>query len=163
MGSKAVSNTGPIIHLTEINLIRILTIFQNITIPEEVKKELIKNNVPIPKRIKITKLKPESKDKTKILTNEYNLDLGEAEAISLALQEKVDYFLTDDLDARQIAKEFKLETHGTIGIILRAFKEKIISKEKTIEKIKELKTNSSLFITQDLISEVVESVKNFRG
>ena len=97
------------------------------------------------------------------MTNEYNLDLGEAEAISLALQEKVDYFLTDDLDARQIAKEFKLETHGTIGIILRAFKEKIISKEKTIEKIKELKTNSSLFITQDLISEVVESVKNFRG
>ncbi|OGI65350.1 hypothetical protein A2647_05315 [Candidatus Nomurabacteria bacterium RIFCSPHIGHO2_01_FULL_40_24b] len=163
MGSKAVSNTGPIIHLTEINLIKILNIFQNITIPEEVKKELIKNNVPIPKRIKITKLKPESKDKTKILTNEYNLDLGEAEAISLALQEKVDYFLTDDLDARQIAKEFKLETHGTIGIILRAFKEKIISKEKTIEKIKELKTNSSLFITQDLISEVVESVKNFRG
>ena len=163
MGSKAVSNTRPIIHLTEINLIKILNIFQNITIPEEVKKELIKNNVPIPKRIKITKLKPESKDKTKILTNEYNLDLGEAEAISLALQEKVDYFLTDDLDARQIAKEFKLETHGTIGIILRAFKEKIISKEKTIEKIKELKTNSSLFITQDLISEVVESVKNFRG
>ena len=163
MGNKAVSNTGPIIHLTEINLIRILTIFQNITIPEEVEEELIKNNVPIPKRIKITKLKPESKDKTKILTNEYNLDLGEAEAISLALQEKVDYFLTDDLDARQIAKEFKLETHGTIGIILRAFKEKIISKEKTIEKIKELKTNSSLFITQDLISEVVESVKNFRG
>ena len=163
MGNKAVSNTGPIIHLTEINLIKALNIFQSITIPEEVKKELIKNNVPIPKRIKITKLKPESKDKTKILTNEYNLDLGEAEAISLALQEKVDYFLTDDLDARQIAKEFKLETHGTIGIILRAFKEKIISKEKTIEKIKELKTNSSLFITQDLISEVVESVKNFRG
>ena len=89
MGSKAVSNTGPIIHLTEINLIKILNIFQNITIPEEVKKELIKNNVPIPKRIKITKLKPESKDKTKILTNEYNLDLGEAEAIALSIQENI--------------------------------------------------------------------------
>ena len=163
MGSKAVSNTGPIIHLTEINLIRILTIFQNITIPEEVKKELIKNNVPIPKKIKITQLRPESKDKTKILTNEYNLDLGEAEAISLALQEKSDYFLTDDLGARQIAKEYNIETHGTIGIILRAFKKGLISREITIEKIKELKTNSSLFITQDLISEVVESVKNFRG
>ena len=163
MGSKAVSNTGPIIHLTEINLIRILTIFQNITIPEEVEEELIKNKVSIPKKIKITQLRPESKDKTKILTNEYNLDLGEAEAISLALQEKSDYFLTDDLGARQIAKEYNIETHGTIGIILRAFKERLIGREITIEKIKELKTNSSLFITQDLISAVVESVKNFRG
>ena len=117
----------------------------------------------IPKKIKITQLRPESKDKTKILTNEYNLDLGEAEAISLALQEKSDYFLTDDLGARQIAKEYNIETHGTIGIILRAFKKGLISREITIEKIKELKTNSSLFITQDLISEVVESVKNFRG
>ncbi|MBI2448739.1 hypothetical protein HYV49_00400 [Candidatus Pacearchaeota archaeon] len=69
--------------------------------------------------------------------------------------------MTDDLDARQVAKSYHLDVHVTIGIILRSFREKIISKELGIEKVRELKSKSSLFITQDLIDEVIKAIQNF--
>ena len=161
MANKIVSNTGPIIHLNEINFLEVLDIFSSVFIPEEVANELKKNNVLILRKIKIIKLTSESKDKVKIITNEYNLDLGEAEAITLALQEKIDYFITDDLEARKIAKKYFIEVHGTIGVVLRALKEKLIDKKTAIEKVNEPKTKSSLFITQDLINEITKAISEF--
>ncbi|MBS3092907.1 DUF3368 domain-containing protein [Candidatus Pacearchaeota archaeon] len=162
MANKIVSNTGPIIHLNEINFLKALDVFSDILIPEEVANELRKNKISILSKIKIVRLTSESKDKAKIITNEHNLDLGEAEAITLALQEKIDYFITDDLEARQIAKKYFIETHGTIGVILRMLKTKLIDKKTAIEKINELKTKSSLFITQDLINEVIKAINEFK-
>src|SRR3990167_9131277 len=127
MGS-GVSNTGPILHLAEIGLLKALNIFSRISIPMGVDNELRKNKITIPKKIRILKLNAKSKDIVKILANQYNLDMGEAEAIALALQEKTDYFITDDLDAREVAKNYRLEVHGTIGIMLRAYKNKIVDK-----------------------------------
>ena len=74
---KAVSNTGPIIHLSEINLIKVLDIFYKIMIPKEVEKELRNNKIAVPRKIKIQELLPDFKDRVKILTNQENLDLGE--------------------------------------------------------------------------------------
>jgi predicted nucleic acid-binding protein len=158
---KAVSNTGPIIHLTEINLIKAFDIFSQIIIPEEVEKELKNNQIVISRKIKIRRLLPDFKDRVKILTNQENLDLGEAFAIVLAMQENADYFLTDDLDARNVAVKYNLEVHGTIGIILRAFKNKIIDKKTAIEKVNDLYSKSSLFITRDLIQQVINAIEEF--
>ena len=162
MGNKAVSNTGPILHLDEINLAKCFNIFSIIIIPLEVEKELKGSNVLIPKKIKIIKLLPDFKDRIKILTNQENLDLGESYAIVLAMQEKADYFLTDDFDAKIVAIKYNIETHGTIGIILRAFREKIVDKNIAIEKINELYAKSSLFITPNssMFMPVGSSLKN---
>jgi len=138
-----------------------LDIFSEILIPEEVSNELRLSKTLIPKKIKIFGIRPEFKNNVKVLTNQENLDLGEASAIILSIQEKADCFLTDDLDARNVALKYNLEVHGTVGVILRAFREKIINKKVAIEKIKELHTNSSLFITEDLINEVIGAVEEF--
>ena len=163
MGNKAVSDTGPIIHLNEINLINSFDIFSELIIPEEVERELKSNKIPIFKKIKILKLSPDLKDKIKILTNQENLDLGEAFAIVLAMQEKADYFLTDDLNARNIAIKYNLQVHGTVGIILRAFREKIIDKKTAIEKVNELHAKSSLFITKDLVDSILIAIEEFKA
>jgi len=162
MENRAVSDTGPIIHLSEISLSKAFDIFSIVAIPEEVGKELKNSKVVIFKKIKILRLSPDFKDKVKILTNQENLDLGEAFAIVLAMQEKTDYFLTDDLDARNIAIKYNLEVHGTVGIILRAFREKIIDKKTAVEKVNELYTKSSLFITKDLIDNVLRAIEEFK-
>lgn len=163
MGNKAVSNTGPLLHLAEIDLVKALNVFSHILIPHEVEHELRKNKIVLPSKIKVRALENGFKDKSKLFINQYDLDLGEAEAIALALQERADYFLTDDLDARQVAKDFSLEIHGSIGIILRSFREKIISREVALEKMRELKSKSSLFVTQDLINEVIKVIQDFEG
>jgi len=157
MVNRAVSNTGPIIHLNEINFLEVFKIFDNILIPNEVKNELTKYDVLF-KEFMVVSLIAKFKDVAEILVNKFSLDLGEAQAIALALQEKVDYFLTDDLDARIVAKSHSIETHGTMGVILRAFREGIIDKKTTIQKIKELYTESSLFVTKVLIDHVIESI-----
>ncbi|MEK6855552.1 MAG: DUF3368 domain-containing protein [Nanoarchaeota archaeon] len=163
MEANAISNTGPIIHLSEINLTETLKIFKTITIPLEVSKEIKKHNIPIPKNIKIISIDAQSKNIVNLLTNQYNLDMGESEAIALTIQTNSDYFLTDDLDARITAKVYNLKVHGTIGIILRAFKEKIINKELAITKIKEMHSQSSLFITNDLIEEAIKAIQNYKN
>ncbi len=161
MENKAVSDTGPLLHLSEIHFSKALSIFSSLLVPQEVAFELKKAKVPITKKIRVINLHAQSKDTTKLLTNQHGLDMGEAEAIALALQEKISIFLTDDLDARQVAKIFHLEVHGTIGIILRAYREKIIDKKSALEATHTLKTASSLFITQDLINEVLRAIEDF--
>lgn len=163
MANKVVSNTGPLIHLNEINLSKALEAFDNIYIPQEVKNELIKHKIQVLKKIKVINLKAKFKDVAEILVNKFALDLGEAQSIALALQEKAHYFLTDDLDARTVANLHSIEAHGTVGIILRAFREKIINRETAIKKVNELYTLSSLFITKDLIEHIVKSIKEFKG
>jgi len=78
------------------------------------------------------------------------------------MQEKADYFLTDGLDARTVAVKYNLQVHGTIGIILRAFRERIIDKKTAIEKVNELYAKSSLFITKDLVDNVVRAIEEFK-
>jgi len=140
---------------------KVLNIFSNIFIAQEVKSELKKHKIIIPKKIRVLDLDPKSKEVAELLMNAYFLDLGEAQAIALALQEKSDYFLTDDLDARTVANNLNLEVHGSVGIILRAFREKMIDKNTAIEKVKELHDKSSLFITRNLVDEVVRAIEGF--
>jgi len=164
MISKVVSDTGPLLHISEIEIIKALDIFKEINIPEEVKNELNKNKIILDlfHNLVLINLKPKFKIVTEILINKFSLDIGEAEAISLALQEKTEYFLTDDLEARTVASIHNLKVHGTVGIILRAFRENIIKKETALNKVIELYTESSLFITKDLIDYIIKSINEFK-
>jgi predicted nucleic acid-binding protein len=162
MEAKAVSDSGPIIHLNEINFLESFNIFNSVLIPEEVESEIKKHKIYPMKKIRVAALNTRHKDIVKILTNQKDLGLGESEAISLAIQEKPCIFLTDDLEARNIAKEFSLDVHGSLGIILRAFREELINLDIAIKKINELQSKSSLFITRDLIENAIKAVKSFK-
>jgi len=154
---EAVFDTGPLIHISEINKQNCFSLFKQILITKEVSDELDSLNFSgktIIKKIKniITKnLDGKHKDTTKIIIEKHELDFGEASSIALCKQESINFFFTDDLEARTFAKSLGLNVHGTIAILLRSFKEKILSKEETIKTLDSLKTNSSLFITSDLI------------
>ncbi len=163
MANKAVSDTGPIIHLKELDLISCLKIFDKIMIPEEVNNELRKRGIAKLKSISIVPLKKDFMNLVKKLVNADGLGFGESQAIALTIQERADYFLTDDLDARNTAREQNLEVHGTIGIILRAFRDKIINKKEAIEKLRNIKELSTLFITSDIIQKIISEIDSFKG
>lgn len=164
---KAVFDTGPLIHLNEIRLLNILILFESIHVSEEVFKELNKNKdlygeISKIKNIILSQLKSKYKDMSKLLVEKHNIDLAESGSISLSMQEKADVFITDDLDARIIAKNLNIEVHGTVGVILRAYRENIISKETAINKIKELYEKSSLFITKDLVERIIKEIREYK-
>ena len=60
------------------------------------------------------------------------------------------------------AKKYCFEVHVTIAILLRCFREKMLSKQETIKTLNSLKTESSLFITSDLIAWAKNEVGKFK-
>lgn len=162
---KAVFDTGPLIHLNEIELLQVLNLFKLIFVTDEVVEELSKNKslyAEVKQVIKPIKLKSTYKDMSKLLIEKYGIDLAESSSIALSIQEKTGIFITDDLDARTVAKNLNIEVHGTVGIIARAFREKIISEEIAIGKIRELHEKSSLFITKDLVEWIIKDIKGYQ-
>ena len=155
---SAVSDSGPIIHLSEIDAAKAFKIFKELIIPDEVSRET--KNLCIPS-IRIVQLNQKHKDITKFLAVSYNLDLGEAEAISLCMQENIKLLFTDDLEARTIAKHYKLEVHGTIGLLVKSFKNGIFREKEVLTNLELLRTKSSLFITKDLLDWSIKQIKEY--
>src|SRR3989338_5829045 len=161
---KAVFDTGPFLHLHEVHALSALEIIQEKNITQEIKNELERHSVPLDKvkSLSIKQLSIRSKNIAKIIIEAYEVDLGEATAIALAQQEQISLFLTDDLEAREVAKRFHLIVHGTLGILLRAFREKQISKKDAIALVKKLSSESTLFLTSDLVDWILKEIEAYK-
>ena len=157
---RAVSDSGPIIHLSEINATKAFRVLKEVLVPEEVFNET--KNLRI-SNSKIIQLDDKHKDITKFLVSIYNIDLGEAEAISLCMQEGIKLLFTDDLEARIVAKHYNLEVHGTVGLLVKSFSNGIFTEREVINKLELLRTKSSLFITKDLLNWSIKQIKEYSG
>jgi predicted nucleic acid-binding protein len=159
---RVVTNTGPIIHLFELNKQELLRkLFQDVLTVPEVLQELRPNQRSLTESLlTIHNLNASGRDHTKFFVERFELQLGESAALALAKQEKIKIFLTDDLDARFVAKRIGIQPHGTLGLLMRAFRKKILSREYTISLLHELK-QTSLFITTDLISWAILEVERY--
>ena len=138
-----VSDSGPLIHLSRINQIKILKEFFNeIYIPEAVYQELTSSEEDLPgsKEIKTSswiKKKEVKKDTAKEFLMEY-LDEGESEAILLAKDLDADLLLIDDLSGRRTARTHGIKVMGTLGLLDRASDEnKIQNLEKIMIELRE--------------------------
>jgi len=63
----------------------------------------------------------------------FRLSIGEIECISLCLDTNDKVFLSDDDDAKRFAKTYGIDGRGTIYILLKSYKEGILSKRECIE------------------------------
>jgi predicted nucleic acid-binding protein len=121
----AVSDTSPINALQRIGQLHLLpALFDRVFIPPAVRAEL-QNAVQhgfdpnLTDQLGWLEVRPLSNfvKKSKLLAP---LDLGESEAIALALELKTDYILIDEKAGRRIAATFGLQVIGVLGILLRA-------------------------------------------
>lgn len=162
MGSKTrvVSNSGPPIHFAEIGCFDVFSIWK-VLVSEEVCQEVKKHaKIDVAKYFDVKELSSAAKDTAAVLASKYDLDIGESAAIALAKQEGVGLFFTDDLDARSVAMRLGLEAHGSIGILLRAFRQDVITKEKTFAALDDLHLKSSLFVTRSLIEDAKKAIES---
>jgi len=140
----AVSNAGPLIHLAKIGRLNLLkNIFNEIIIPETVKVEVIDKGkekgkpdaflIDAVNWIRIVD-DPSNADQ---LAEKVGIHRGEACAILLAKSLNVPVLL-DDSDARKFALGLGLEVVGSVGIIIRAVKLGLISKEEGLKDLEKL-------------------------
>src|SRR3989344_787342 len=157
---EAVFDAGPFIHLQEIMQLNLTVQFKKILTTPEILEECkrIETVIRELKNVEERKLTAESKNLAKLLLEKYDLDLGEATGIALCKQEKVKFFFTDDLEAKGTAQMLGFESHGTIAIILRAYREKLLTKEETKKVIEKLYQHSTLFFTKDLLDWTIREI-----
>ncbi|MBU0502175.1 MAG: hypothetical protein ABIH69_05770 [bacterium] len=161
MSDEAVSDSGPLIHLAQISKFDLLDVFPKIYIPEEVYSEVsasdasLKEKIDKAKNVEKNRISPQPIGKLE----KYNLDLGELQAISLCQKLDKKLFLTDDLDAREASLEVGLEPHGSVGIIVLAYRRKHINLESAEKAMYDLYEVSNLFITKSIIDIGISELK----
>jgi len=122
-----VSNSGPLIALSKLNLLFILQdLFGEIVIPAEVWKEVVergkgKAGSEAIEKAKWIKVQDVGDDlSVEVLCR--NIDRGEAEAIILAKRINADILILDEKIAREIAMAVGLKVVGSLALIYEGIK-----------------------------------------
>lgn len=161
---KAVTNSGPIIHLSEIGYFDLLKIVQKLYTPKTVKKEINRKNAPgkneleKAKWIIIKDLNEKDKEKAQLISKDFGIEQTDSETILLALNMNINLIFSDDLNMREVAELHGLEVHGTAGILARAYREGLLDYEEVKEAVNKLYKESSLYITQRVYRIVLDLI-----
>ena len=148
-----ISDTGPLVVLFKTDLLFLLReIYQDVLVPEAVKKELTRKsegNILFEKNPWIKVKKATDNESIQILS--VILDGGEAEAIALAL-EHGSMILIDERKGRNYAKKLNLLVRGTLGLLLEAKKKGIVkSVTECIDKVK----RAGYYLDDELIEAIL--------
>ncbi len=129
-----VSDTSPITNLAAIGQLDLLQkLYNHIVIPQAVYDEMVNIGKPVPGALEVqtlpwikTQVVTDRKTVRVIRENEENIDLGEAEAITLALEIKANLVLMDERRGRVVANNYGLQVTGLLGVLIQAKQENLI-------------------------------------
>ena len=159
-----VSDTTPLISLMKVSKLGLLEpLFQEVLIPVSVYAELTTNpNFEDEARqikdcpfIKVVSVKEHKA--VDVLQRSAGLDLGESEAIVYADDIKADVLLMDEAKGRQVAKAMGLYIMGTVGVLLFAYEESIMSGSDVVKALTQLR-RANRHIGEDVIKYALSKI-----
>lgn len=159
-----ISDTTPILSLLKAGKLDLLKIlYQRVVVPEAVYDELTANADYKDEKEKILNCsflsveKVSNVESVNILRNVTGLDAGESESLILYGEKKADLLLMDERKGRGVAKKMSVQYVGTMGVLMQAFDESIVTAEE-IRKILEMLLASDIRLSQKLCNKVLNYV-----
>ena len=153
-----VADSSPLISLAIIKQLNLLDkLFDKICIPNAVYNEISISEKPYSEILKKFSEKKIKKVKNRIALSilSKELDLGESEAIVLALENNIENILMDEQKGRRLAVSNGLHPIGTIGVLIQAKNVNLIEKVKPLlDKL--IKNN--IYISKELYSHALKIV-----
>ncbi len=156
-----VSDTSPINNLAAINHLHLLhQLYGTVLIPEAVYRELADPNFPVAGANEVQTLdwiqSRAITDRTivEVLSNE--LDIGEAEAIALAVEVQADRVLIDERRGRLIANRLNLQYTGILGVLVEAKSQGLIAEVKPL--LNALINEAGFWVAEPLRTRVLQLV-----
>jgi predicted nucleic acid-binding protein len=157
-----ISDTSPLSSLALVGCLSLLQdIYARVIIPQAVADELTNStdeDINIKAMLSLEWIQVQQTTNSELvvcLRDEYNLDLGEAEAIALALELKADELLIDERLGRREAVRLGLSITGVLGVLLIAKNRGLISRVKPI--IDALITQASFRVSRQLYEEALRT------
>jgi hypothetical protein len=160
----AVVDAGPLIHPAEIEALHTLTVLSELHLPQTIWAETVEQERVSANRLTqfqisrhtLVPLEVTQFAQTHDLTA---LHLGEHECLFLCKQLNVSLLLTDDLAARDAAKRLGLNPVGSLGVIVRAYRQGLISLTAAKGFLDALCSVSSLFVTRDIVDIALQQLQ----
>lgn len=158
----AIADAGPLIHLAEIEGLRLLTQFNPIHLPGEVWRETIGRG-RLSERDLSAALSCQRHEVPPNELAEYagqlkleRLHRGERECLWLSSHLGVVTLLTDDLAVRDAARKLRITPVGSLGIVIRACHLSLITRADAEGILMELYDSSSLYVTRTIVELALE-------
>jgi len=118
-----------------------------VLIPQRVKSEVCSKGreetpilIKLIKDKKINLLKAGNKRAIKKLMKDFSIDLGEAEALMLALQEGANIVATDDKNAIRACKMLNLNFATAVSFLIRSLEKGLVGKNEALLKLQKLQS-----------------------
>ena len=157
MTLAAVSDSGPLIHLGEIDSLGLLSVFDEFLVPETVYAEIEAGGVPTG----MADVSYELVEADAEAKRTGDLDAGESAAITVAREREI-ILLTDDLAAREVASDDGVDVHGSVGVIALAHGQGQLDADEAARRMRALQRETSLFITDAVIERGIEQLHKTR-
>jgi len=142
-------NASTLILLTRMDVLDLfLSSFEGtVIIPEKVRSEVAKSDKEDAESInrhigdkKIGVVKVKNVALVKRFMDDFSIDAGAAEALTLAGEKKAGIVTTDDRNAIRACKLLKLEFVTAVSFLIRAVEKGVLSKDEGIVKLKQLQS-----------------------
>ncbi len=154
-----VSDTSPTNNLAAINHLHLLhQLYGTVFIPEAVYRELTDPTFPVAGAAEVQTFDwietcaISNRTLVEALSNE--LDIGEAEAIALAVEIQADQILIDERRGRLIANKLNLQYTGILGILVEAKSQGLIAEVKPL--LNALINEAGFWIAEPLRNSVLQ-------
>ena len=155
----AVRDAGPLIHLDELGRLNLLNDFKELLIPQTVLDEALKHRPALPLaellNLEIISEPPPLSAALLKLADELALHAGERAALAVLNARGGQFLLSDDAAARTVARAVGFQTHGTIGLVLRACRRGKISKAEMLQLLNELPARTTLHLRKELLDSIL--------
>ena len=156
-----VSDADILIHLSKLQKLSLLqSLYKEVAIPDYIKFEiLVKENAEVRKALNaFLKVFTISEDKAQDIAKRHNIHVGEAHVKVLGDKLKATLFLSNERKVRKAAKEEGFAVVGTIGIILKATKNGLISRSEATSLLEKLKAQD-FRIHPNILQKAIEIIK----
>lgn len=165
--TEAVVDAGPLIHLHEVGALDLLAVLDRLHVPDAVWHEAFeRHHVP----------EAAVHRQSMVIRHDVAADLprfaarpelaalhrGELECLLVCTAGGPSTLLTDDLAVRRVAKSLGLTPVGSLGVVVRAYRDGEIDVAAAEARIERLYSVSSLYVTRAIVELAIAKIREWR-